>query len=137
MLRRRPESHRVFFPWERKRGALGILGRARTRLVVGAAVVLLAVVAIRQREEKLASIRATRASIDLADRSVFSYRADHGGACPRDLSDLVAAGYARDAPLDAWGRPLRLACPGVRDPRGFDVYSDGPDGIAGGLDRVE
>ncbi len=137
MLRRRTESHRVFFPWERKRGALGILGRARTRLIVAAALVLFCVVALRRREEKLASVRATRASIDVADRSVFSYRADHGGTCPRDLGELVAAGYVRDVPIDAWGHPLRLACPGPRDPRGFDVSSDGPDGLPGGLDRVE
>jgi general secretion pathway protein G len=137
MLRRRTESRRVFFPWERKRGALGVLGRARTRLIVGAAAVVLFLVAVRRREERLASTRATRATIDVVDRSVSSYRADHGGTCPRDLGDLVAAGYARDAPVDAWGRPLRLACPGLRDPGGFDVYSDGPDGLPGGLDRVE
>ena len=54
-----------------------------------------------------------------------------------ELSELVASGYARDLPVDAWGRPLRLVCPGLRDPRGFDVYSDGPDGLPGGLDRIE
>jgi general secretion pathway protein G len=137
MLRSPTESRRVFFPWERKRGALGVLGRARTRLIVGAGLLLFGLVAVRQREEKLASIRATRASIDVADRSVMSYRADHAGACPRDLSELVASGYARDLPVDAWGRPLRLTCPGLHDPRGFDVSSDGPDGQPGGLDRVE
>jgi general secretion pathway protein G len=137
MSRRRIDTHRVFFPWERRRGALGVLGRARARLVGGALLLLLFVVAVRRREEKLASIRATRASIDLADGSIAAFRADHGGACPRELGDLVAGGYARDMPIDAWGRPLRLACPGLRDPRGFDVYSDGPDGLPGGLDRIE
>jgi general secretion pathway protein G len=137
MSRRRIDTHRVFFPWERRRGALGVLGRARARLVVGAALVLLFIVAIRGREEKLASIRATRASIDLADGSIAAFRADHGGACPRELGELVAGGYAHDVPADAWGRPLRLACPGLRDTRGFDVYSDGPDGLPGGLDRIE
>ena len=137
MLRRRTESRRVFFPWEKKRGALGVLGRARTRLIIGAAAVLLVVVLASARGETLASIRATRATIDVADRTVASYRADHAGACPRDLRELVSGGYARDVPIDAWGRPLRLACPGLRDPRGVDVYSDGPDGLPGGLDRVE
>jgi general secretion pathway protein G len=137
MLRRRTESRRVFFPWEKRRGALGFLGRARTRLTIVAALILFLVVAVRRREEKLASIRATRANIDLADWAVSSYRADHSGACPRELGELVAGGYVRDAPVDAWGRGLRLTCPGARDPRGFDVYSDGPDGLPGGLDRVE
>lgn len=137
MVRRRTESRRVFFPWEKRRGALGLLGRARTRLIIGAGLLLFLIALLRHREEKLASIRATRANIDLAEWSVSSYRADHAGVCPRELGELVAGGYLRDPPIDAWGRPLRLACPGLRDPRGFDVYSDGPDGLPGGLDRVE
>lgn len=137
MLRRRAESRRVFFPWERKRGYLGFLGRARARLVALALVVLIPVIVLRQREERLASVRATRATIDVADRTVASYRADHAGACPRDLRELVSGGYARDVPVDAWGHSLRLTCPGRRDPRGFEVVSDGPDGEPGGLDRVE
>jgi general secretion pathway protein G len=137
MLRRRTDPNRVFFPWERKRGALGVLGRARARLIVGGLVLLTLLVLVRRREERLASIRATRASIDVAHWSVASFRADHGGACPHGLAELVTTGYARDVSLDAWGHPLRLACPGVRDPRGFDVYSDGPDGEPNGLDRIE
>jgi general secretion pathway protein G len=137
VLRRRTESRRVFFPWERKRGYLGVLGRARSRLIIAALAALVCVVLVRRREETLASLRATRASIGVADRAVASFRADHAGACPRDLGELVAGGYARDVPVDAWGRPLRVTCPGRRDARGFDVSSDGPDGLPGGLDRVE
>ena len=70
-------------------------------------------------------------------RAVSAYRADHENACPKELTELVAQGYSHDIPLDAWGRPLRLTCPGRRDPRGFEIVSDGPDGIPGGLDRVE
>jgi general secretion pathway protein G len=137
MLRRRPETRRVFFPWERARGPLRVLGRARASVVVAVAAVLVLGWMIHEREEKLASIRATRASIGDAERAVSSYRADHSGACPRDLGELVAGGYASDVPIDAWGRPLRVTCPGLRDPKGFDVSSDGPDGVLGGLDRVE
>jgi general secretion pathway protein G len=137
MLRRRTESRRVFFPWERKTGALGVLGRARIGLVLTAAFAIACIALIRGHEERLASIRATRASIGMAERAVASYRADHAGGCPRDFVELVASGYARDVAVDAWGRPLRVTCPGRRDPRGFDVSSDGPDGLPGGLDRVE
>ncbi len=136
MLRRRSES-RVFFPWERKRGPLGVLGRARARLVIAVLAIVACVVLVRRREESLASVRATRASITTATRAVAAYRADHGGACPRDVAELVTAGYARDLPIDAWGRPLRVTCPGRHDAQGFDVSSDGPDGLPGGLDRVE
>jgi general secretion pathway protein G len=136
MARRRPDS-RVFFPWERKAGPLGLLGRTRGRLVIGVVVALVLIVLVRRREERLASIRATRATITTATRAVASYRADHNGTCPRELGELVTGGYASDPPIDAWGRPLRVTCPGRKDPRGFDVSSDGPDGLPGGLDRVE
>ena len=137
MPRRRAETRRVFFPWERARGPLGLLGRARLGLVLAAVGALAFLVLAHEHEETLAAIRATRASIGDAERAVSSYLADHAGACPRDLAEVVAAGYARDLPVDAWGRPLRVTCPGRRDARGFEVSSDGPDGHLGGLDRVE
>jgi general secretion pathway protein G len=130
-------SGKVFFPWERRRGVLGILGRARVRIIASVIMALAVVVWIRGREEKAAGVRATRASITTMFRAVSAYRADHSGACPRELGELVAGGYARDIPVDAWSHPLRLTCPGRRDPAGFDITSDGPDGIAFGLDRVE
>ena len=135
MARRRTEP-KVFFPWERKRGFLGAIARARVRQVLLVVFVIVAILVLRRREEHAAAVRATRATITSAERSISSYRADHGGACPKALSELVAAGYAHEVPLDAWGRPLRLTCPGRRDTLGFDVSSDGPDGL-GGLSRVE
>ena len=133
----RPRASKVFFPWERRRGVFGILGRARVRLVVAGVVALLVIIAIRAREERTASVRATRATITMAHGAIRAYRADHSGACPKELGELVAGGYATEVPIDAWGRPLRMTCPGRRDPRGFDLASDGPDGEPFGLDRVE
>lgn len=130
-------DRRVFFPWERRRGLFGVLGRARVRLVAAVVLVLAFILWIRSREEHAAGIRATRATLTSAHRSVAAFRADHGGACPKEMGELVVGGYAADIPVDAWGRPLRLTCPGRRDPHGFDLSSDGPDGIPGGLDRVE
>jgi general secretion pathway protein G len=134
---KRDRVGKVFFPWERRRGLFGILGRARARLVVAAVVVVLVILWIRGREEKAAGIRATRATITTTHNAVAAYRADHGGACPKELAELVTGGYTRDVPADAWGRPLRLTCPGRVDAKGFEIASDGPDGIPGGLDRVE
>jgi general secretion pathway protein G len=135
-MKRRRDS-KVFFPWERRRGIFGVIGRARVRVVLGASIALAIVVGIHGREEKAAGIRATRASITTMYHAVASYRADHGSACPRELAELVTGGYVRDLPVDAWGRPLRLTCPGRTDPQRFEVASDGPDGLPGGLDRVE
>lgn len=133
----RPRESKVFFPWERRRGLFGALGRARVRLVAVGIVALVLVIAIRTREEHAAGVRSTRATMNTAFSAVSAYRADHSGACPKELGELVAGGYAQEVPIDAWGRPLRLTCPGRRDPHGFDLASDGPDGEPYGLDRVE
>jgi general secretion pathway protein G len=136
-LKRALSSGGVFFPWERKKGFFGILGRARVRVLVGIVVVFVVVVWIRGREEKAAGVRSTRATITTTHRAVMAFRADNKGTCPKELAELVEKGYSRDIPVDAWGHPLRLTCPGRRDPQGFEVSSDGPDGVPGGLDRVE
>ena len=133
----RRSQRRVFFPWERKRGLLGLVGRARTRIVIGVVAVVTLILVVHGREEQAAAVRATRATITTTMRAVASWRADHPGKCPGGFGELVAGGYARDVPVDAWGRPLRVTCPGRRDTQGFDVSSDGPDGLPGGLDRVE
>jgi general secretion pathway protein G len=127
----------VFFPWERKTGLLGALRRARTRAVLWVLFALVLVVVVRRREEHAAAVRSTRATIGDARHALMTWRADHENACPHDLAEVSHAGYVHDAPIDAWGRPLRLQCPGRKDPKGFEVWSDGPDGVPGGLDRVE
>jgi general secretion pathway protein G len=131
------KTQRVFFPWERPRGLWGAIGRARLRwIIVAVGVIAFAVVAHR-REEHAAAVRATRATIDTAFHALIAYRADHAGGCPREWREMVAGNYLRDLPLDAWGHPLRLTCPGRRDRAGFDLESDGADGLTSGLDRVE
>ena len=128
---------RVFFPWEKPKGLLGALGRARTRQVLVGAAILTVAVLVYRREERAAAVRATRASLTTTARALYTYRADHAGACPKEIAQLRELGYVHETPTDAWGRPLRLTCPGRKDPVGFDLSSDGPDGVPGGLDRVE
>ena len=137
IFRSRKTEPNVYLPWERKRGIVGRLARTRVRQVLLVVALLVSVFLLRRREEHSASIRATRASITSAHRHVAAFRGDHPGECPKQWNDLVAQGYARRTPTDAWGRPLRLVCPGRRDPQGVDVLSDGPDGLPYGLDRVE
>jgi general secretion pathway protein G len=126
---------KVFFAWEKRTGMLGLFGRARIRQILIGGAVLTVTAWLFAREGDRAKVRATRAEIGVAHRAVSAYRADHSGACPKDVSELKTAGYVRQPITDAWGHSLRLVCPGQRDPKGFDLVSDGP--LADGFSRVE
>jgi len=131
------EQPKVFFPWERRRGLRTAFRGTRVRQAMLIVVGLVVFAFLRQRELRASQVRATRAAITTAGRAMAAWRADHDRPCPLSMSDLVSAGYLSELPRDAWGRSLRVTCPGRKDPQGFDVSSDGPDGEPGGLDRVE
>ena len=137
MVTSKRSEARVFFPWERRRGLRSLVGRGRTKQLLAVAAAALVLVVVWRRERHAAAVRATRAEILTATNAVSVWRADHDRACPASMADLVSGGYLHVVPRDAWGRPLRVTCPGRRDPLGFDVTSDGPDGEPGGLDRVQ
>ncbi|MGI6456910.1 MAG: type II secretion system major pseudopilin GspG [bacterium] len=44
--------------------------------------------------------------------------------------------YMTEVPIDPWGNPYVYVYPGKNNPRGFDLYSMGPDGKAGGDDDI-
>jgi general secretion pathway protein G len=131
------DEPKVFFPWEKRRGLRSFLGRGRVRQALLAVALVGLFVVLRDRERRAAGIRATRAEITTTMGAVAAWRADHDRSCPATLADLVSAGYLHGVPRDAWDHPLRVTCPGRRDPRGFDVTSDGPDGEPWGPDRVQ
>ncbi len=133
----RRDAPGVFFAWEKRRGIRAFVSPGPVRRVALVVLAVGAFLLLRQREHRATQIRATRAEITTAMRAVGAWRADHDRACPGSMAELVSAGYVHRVPRDAWGRPLRLTCPGRRDPRGFDLASDGPDGNPGGTDRVE
>jgi general secretion pathway protein G len=89
------------------------------------------------RERTRVGTRSTQATLSVVHAAVAAYRADHERKCPSSLPALKREGYLFIDPVDAWGKPLRLLCPGRRDPEGYDLMSDGPDGEIGGLDRIE
>jgi general secretion pathway protein G len=41
-----------------------------------------------------------------------------------------------ELPKDPWGNAYQYACPGSKNPSGFDLFSYGPDGIAGTDDDI-
>jgi general secretion pathway protein G len=134
---KKPSNFNVFLPWERKNAWVGRGGRARIRTLVLFALAGVFLYMLRVREERAAALRATRASIANAYRGTLSFRAEHAGACPKSAQELSNGGYTAETPIDAWGRPIRIVCPGLSDPKSFELVSDGPDGVPFGLDRVE
>lgn len=137
MARRRPRDQTIFFPWERGGGLFRRSGLARARPFAAAIGMMLLLLLLGARERRKTGIRATRATLAVVHTAVAAYRADHERRCPASLVALKREGYLGIDPVDAWGRPLRLTCPGRKDPDGYDLMSDGPDGEMGGLDRVE
>ena len=129
---------RIVFPWEGRSGGLRRflrLGRLKPFLLI--VLVLDGIVAIALRERKAAGVRQTRATLMGVRRNVDAYIADHDGGCPPTLTAALDVGRADGPPRDAWGRPLRLVCPGRFEGAPFELMSDGPDGEPGGLDRIE
>lgn len=137
MARRRPRDQTIFFPWERGGSIFRRSGLARARPFAAALGMMLLLLLLGARERRKTGIRATRATLGVVHAAVAAYRADHERRCPPSLAALKLDGYLGVDPVDAWGRPLHLTCPGRKDPDGYDLMSDGPDGEMGGLDRVE
>jgi general secretion pathway protein G len=135
--RRQLNMSRIFFPWESRGGLVRRLrlGRVRPYLLGGLGLSLLVVVGVRDR--RAAGIRQTRAEILDVRRAVDAYLAERDGGCPPSLEATQPYGAFQKPPRDAWGKPLRLVCPGKREGSAYELMSDGPDGLAGGLDRIE
>lgn len=137
MARRRHSEQNVWFPWERGGGFWRGRGISRAKPVAAAVGMIVLLLLLGARERRLVGVRSTRTTLSLVYGAVAAYRADHEGRCPATLTELQPAGYLKIEPVDAWGRPLRLTCPGRKAPEAYDLMSDGPDGEIGGLDRVE
>jgi general secretion pathway protein G len=137
MARRRTTDRHIFFPWERRGGLLRRIrfDQARPFLFVVTVAALVLLVGVRERRKS--GVRRTHAILLNVRTAVDSYMADHDGGCPPGgLEALKGADGVEEVPKDAWGKPLRLDCPG-RDRARYDLTSDGPDGKRGGLDRIE
>lgn len=137
MRRKRSDEQRIFFPWEGSRGwrRFRLLGRARPALVVLSIVAF--VVWVGMRERNAAGLRRTRAALLSLRAAIDTYMADHEFRCPPSLADVVPYGAFDKVPVDAWGRPFRFNCPARLGTARYELLSDGPDGLPGGLDRIE
>lgn len=133
----KPNTGRVFFPWERTGGLMRRLGLHRARPFLWALLFLGLVALVGLRERRAAGERKTRALLRDVSHALDRYLAEHEGQCPRRFAQLHPYANFNDVPRDAWGNPLRLTCPSPRGDLPYQLSSDGPDGRAGGLDRIE
>ena len=86
---------------------------------------------------KQAQVAAAQADVNNIGMALRLYEVDNG-AYPASLSGLVtspggAANWRgpyleKGVPNDPWGNAYIYACPGSRNPNGYDLHSMGPDG---------
>jgi hypothetical protein len=133
MAAKRRASGNVTLPWEPRTGLVrDVLSGRRIRLVPVALLVLLLGYGVVVSSLRREAIQSTRDTIDTVHRAIAHFRADMG-RCPSSMHELVhpprtGARYLEDAPVDAWGHPLWVRCPGRYDADGDDVLSAGPSG---------
>ena len=137
MARSRSPASSILFPWEGRTGLTRFLRAHRVRPIVFLVLALTLFGVIASRERKSSGIRQTRATLLALRPALDAYLAENDGACPGSLDRVLDYSSFRKAPLDAWGQPLRLVCPGRREGERYELSSDGPDGEPGGLDRIE
>lgn len=143
-------------PARRPRPADPAAGRRRRRragftliemlLVLAILATLVAIVAPRLvgRSEQ-AKFTAAATQISAFEAAIDAFEVDNG-RFPRALDELMSAPndtpnwrgpYLRKAvAADPWGAPYVYEMPGRRNPLGYDLYSVGPDGRAGGEDDI-
>ena len=138
MILKREADRRILFPWEGRGGLRRFIELGRVRPIAGGALIIAILVTIGVHEHREAGIRRTRATLLGVRSAIEAYMADHDGACPPALSALPEQ-YARfkEPPTDAWGQRLRLICPAEQQGKSYVLESAGPDGVPGGLDRIQ
>lgn len=131
------QERRIFFPWEGRGGLRRFLAMGRFWPVLLLGIFALFVSWIAARERLAAGERQTLVALNQVRPAVERYLLEHEGACPEQLTDVMEYLKVPELPNDAWGRPLRLVCPSIRPSTDYVLMSDGPDGEAGGRDRIE
>ena len=94
-------------------------------------------------------VSAVRIALDSLAAALERFRQDVGRypTTQDGLSALVEKPQGEDSaswkgpyltrrpPLDPWGSPYVYLCPGIRNPKGFDLFSCGADGKEGGTGK--
>jgi hypothetical protein len=137
-----PKKTGIVLPWESRVAFLReVVYEGRIRWIPVAVAGLLAIawgvsLAIHRHD-----VESTRRTIDDVHRALDAFRVDYG-RCPATMRELLhpprtGHRYLDAEPVDAWGAPLWIRCPGRYDPEGADVVSAGPSGNFLDADNVQ
>jgi general secretion pathway protein G len=130
-------ERRIFFPWEGRGAVRQFLALGRVGPALLLASVLLFVLWVAKRERHFAGVRVTQVAVASLKAPVERFLLENDGRCPDALADVLPYAPFVELPLDGWGRPIRIVCPSQQSGVDYILMSDGPDGLPGGLDRVE
>jgi hypothetical protein len=132
-MSRRSRSRPILLPWERRSAWVARVALRRRFVAVVLSGIALGVFwfAYRAADER-ARTRATHAAIEEARRAVTAFVAELG-RCPHSTVELMhppkaGAHYLNEVPVDGWGRPLYIRCPGRTPDDAAEVISAGPRG---------
>lgn len=115
-------------------------------LILGLLTTLVGVAILPQIEKS--RISTARTQIKMLDAAIETYHMDNaryptteqGLAAliqrPADARNYQDGGYLREkrVPVDPWGNEYKYESPGQHNPGEYDLWSLGPDGVAGGED---
>lgn len=113
--------------------AVRVDSRAALLVVVGGLFALAAHADHRGEGRRASSARLAMRNIQQA---AMHFQLETGRDCPDGLDELVQLQILMKRPLDPWGRPFVLTCPGEHERVGVDLRSGGPDGETGTDDDV-
>lgn len=131
-MARRRHRERVSLPWE-GRGPRwrGLFSDTRWKAVAGLLVVAAFAMAFTRYARHRIRVRDTQVAIAQVKQAMARFR-DDVGRCPKSETELLhpplsQKHYLDSMPMDGWGRPLSIRCPGYFEDEA-EVISAGPSG---------
>jgi type II secretory pathway pseudopilin PulG len=131
-MTRRQQRERVSLPWERRGGRWRrALANTRWQALLGTLVLLVLTVGFTRNARHRVRVRDTQVAVAQVKQAIDRFRADVG-RCPRSDTELLhpplsQKHYLDSLPMDGWGRPLTIRCPGHFEEEA-EVISAGPSG---------
>lgn len=138
-------------PTRRPRRAAAAFSILELLLVLVILAILAGIVGVRfAGQSQKASITATRTQLENFRKALSMYELDLGRypsasegldaliEAPADAGEDWKGKYleATEVPLDAWKHAWNYRQPGTHNPEGYDLWSNGPDGVDGSDDDI-